>query len=91
MRGGCTSLWLTVLSLVTYWVLSHFLSPPSNSGGDATTLASVVLSPSATGVGLHSLATNISLLRVSEVDEIVEGNDEKYKVVCVSAEPPVSR
>lgn len=46
---------------------------------------------SATGVGLHILATNVSLLRVSEVDEIVAGNDEKYKAVCVSTEPPVSR
>ncbi|KAH6933813.1 hypothetical protein HPB50_018297 [Hyalomma asiaticum] len=42
------------------------------------------------GVGLHILATNVSLLRVSEVDEIVAGNDEKYKAVCVSTEPPVS-
>lgn len=51
----------------------------------------VCVSPPTTGVGLHSLATNISLLRVSEVDEVVEGNDEKYKAVCVSTEPPVSR
>ncbi|KAM7311064.1 SWI/SNF-related matrix-associated actin-dependent regulator of chromatin subfamily B member 1 isoform X2 [Ixodes scapularis] len=42
------------------------------------------------GVGLHSLATNISLLRVSEVDEVIAGNDEKYTAVRVSAEPPVA-
>ncbi|KAL3185875.1 hypothetical protein MRX96_028755 [Rhipicephalus microplus] len=37
------------------------------------------------GVGLHILATNVSLLRVSEVDEIVAGNDEKYKAVLATS------
>ncbi|KAL3857510.1 hypothetical protein ACJMK2_012172 [Sinanodonta woodiana] len=35
------------------------------------------------GFGQHSLATNISLLRASEVDEILEGNDDKYKAVSL--------
>ncbi|CAG2121389.1 unnamed protein product, partial [Medioppia subpectinata] len=31
------------------------------------------------GLGPHSLATNITLLKASEVDEIFEGRDDKYK------------
>ena len=43
------------------------------------------------GLGPHSLATNITLLRATEVDEIFEGKDEKYRAVSISTEPPVSR
>lgn len=43
------------------------------------------------GLGPHSLATNITLLRAAEVDEIFEGKDEKYRAVSISTEPPVSR
>ena len=38
------------------------------------------------GLGPHSLATNITLLKASEVDEIFEGRDEKYKAVSISTE-----
>lgn len=31
------------------------------------------------GIGHNSLATNVTLVRVSEVEQILEGNDEKYK------------
>lgn len=37
------------------------------------------------GFGHNNLATNVTLLRAREVDEILEGNDEKYKL---SNEPP---
>ncbi len=43
------------------------------------------------GLGPHSLATNITLLKASEVDEIFEGRDEKYKAVSISTEPSVQR
>ncbi|XP_013380406.1 SWI/SNF-related matrix-associated actin-dependent regulator of chromatin subfamily B member 1 [Lingula anatina] len=43
------------------------------------------------GFGQHTLATNITLLRAAEVDEILMGNDDKYKAVSVSSEPVVSR
>ena len=35
------------------------------------------------GLTQHVLASNISLLRASEVEEVIEGNDEKYKAVSV--------
>ncbi|XP_052245544.1 SWI/SNF-related matrix-associated actin-dependent regulator of chromatin subfamily B member 1-like isoform X2 [Dreissena polymorpha] len=38
------------------------------------------------GFGQHSLATNITLLRSKEVDEIIESGGEKYKDVAVPAE-----
>uniref|UniRef100_G3MKL3 SWI/SNF Subunit INI1 DNA binding domain-containing protein n=1 Tax=Amblyomma maculatum TaxID=34609 RepID=G3MKL3_AMBMU len=41
------------------------------------------------GLGPHSLATSISLLRSVEVDEIFDGKDDKYRAVSVSTEPPV--
>ncbi|KAJ8043062.1 SWI/SNF-related matrix-associated actin-dependent regulator of chromatin subfamily B member 1 [Holothuria leucospilota] len=41
--------------------------------------------------GPHGLATNVTLLRASEVEEILEGNDEKYKAVTVSTEPATPR
>lgn len=43
------------------------------------------------GLGAHSLATNITLLKATEVDEIFAGNDEKYKAVSISTEPSVQR
>lgn len=30
----------------------------------------------------------MTLLKASEVEEILEGNDEKYKAVSISTEPP---
>ncbi|KAL5017311.1 hypothetical protein ScPMuIL_006900 [Solemya velum] len=45
----------------------------------------------AMGFGQHTLATNITLLKAPEVDEIFEGNDEKYKAVSISNEPSFSR
>lgn len=43
------------------------------------------------GFGQHSLATNITLLRATEVDEIIEGNGDKYKDVGLSSEPVFKR
>ena len=43
------------------------------------------------GLGAHSLATNITLLKATEVDEIFAGNDEKYKAVSISTEPSIQR
>ncbi|CAH1230661.1 SWI/SNF-related matrix-associated actin-dependent regulator of chromatin subfamily B member 1-like isoform X1 [Branchiostoma lanceolatum] len=37
--------------------------------------------------GHTSLATNITLLRALEVEDILEGNDEKYKAVSLNTEP----
>lgn len=42
---------------------------------------------SATSVCL-SAATSVTLLKASECEEIFEGNDEKYKAVSISTEPP---
>ncbi|ESO04007.1 hypothetical protein HELRODRAFT_185604 [Helobdella robusta] len=38
------------------------------------------------GFGQHSLASNITLLKASEVDEIFEGKDDKYKALSVSSD-----
>lgn len=35
------------------------------------------------GLTQHVLASNISLLRASEVEDIIEGNEDKYKAVSV--------
>jgi len=43
------------------------------------------------GFGQHSLASNITLLKASEVDEIFEGNDDKYKALTVSNDVVVQR
>jgi len=40
----------------------------------------------AMGFGMHSLATNITLLKAAEVDEILDGADDKYKAVSISAD-----
>ena len=41
----------------------------------------------AVGFGAHSLATNITLLRAVEVEDIFDGNDDKYRAAAISAEP----
>ena len=41
------------------------------------------------GFGQHSLATNITLLRANEVDDIVRGDGEKYKDTGLSSETPL--
>lgn len=33
-----------------------------------------------TGLSSHLLASSVSLLRACEVDDVIEGNDEKYVV-----------
>ena len=43
------------------------------------------------GFGQHSLASNITLLRATEVDEIFEGNDDKYKALTVSSDVIIQR
>ena len=40
---------------------------------------------------MHSLATNITLLRAAEVDEILDGHDEKYKAVSIGTDTSYSR
>uniref|UniRef100_A0A0A9Y7L6 SWI/SNF-related matrix-associated actin-dependent regulator of chromatin subfamily B member 1 n=4 Tax=Lygus hesperus TaxID=30085 RepID=A0A0A9Y7L6_LYGHE len=43
------------------------------------------------GLSSHCLASSISLLRASEVEDIIDGNDEKYKAVSVhSSETPIT-
>ena len=43
------------------------------------------------GLGPHSLATNITLLKASEVNEIFAGRDEKYKALSISNEPQTQK
>ncbi|XP_026463988.1 SWI/SNF-related matrix-associated actin-dependent regulator of chromatin subfamily B member 1 [Ctenocephalides felis] len=44
------------------------------------------------GLTQHVLASSVSLLRASEVEDIIEGNDDKYKAVSVhTSEPPAPR
>ncbi|KMQ84978.1 swi snf-related matrix-associated actin-dependent regulator [Lasius niger] len=44
------------------------------------------------GLSQHVLASSVSLLRASEVEDIIEGNDDKYKAVSMhSTEPPAPR
>ncbi|XP_048482442.1 SWI/SNF-related matrix-associated actin-dependent regulator of chromatin subfamily B member 1-A isoform X2 [Plutella xylostella] len=38
------------------------------------------------GLGQHVLSSSVSLLKASEVEDIIEGNDDKYKAVSVSQE-----
>ena len=48
--------------------------------------------PDFVGLSQHVLASSVSLLRASEVEDIIDGNDEKYKAVSVhSSEPPIPR
>lgn len=37
------------------------------------------------GLSQHVLASSVSLLRSSEVEDIIEGNDEKYVFVFISS------
>lgn len=44
------------------------------------------------GLSAHCLASSVSLLRASEVEDIIDGNDERYKAVSVtSTEPLITR
>lgn len=45
------------------------------------------------GLSSHLLASSVSLLRAAEVDDVISGNDDKYKadVYVTSAEPPPPR
>ncbi|XP_072034351.1 SWI/SNF-related matrix-associated actin-dependent regulator of chromatin subfamily B member 1-like [Amphiura filiformis] len=36
--------------------------------------------------GQHGLATNVTLLRAAEVEDMLEGNDEKYKAVAINTD-----
>ena len=38
------------------------------------------------GFGHNNLATNVTLLRASEVEDILEGNDDKYKISAEAQE-----
>ena len=40
---------------------------------------------------MHSLAANITLLKAVEVDEILDGNDDKYKAVSISSDTSYAR
>nr|SVE93037.1 EOG090X06Y8 [Moina brachiata] len=40
------------------------------------------------GLNQHVLASNISLLRASEVEDIIEGREEKYKAISVQTTEP---
>ena len=40
------------------------------------------------GLNQHVLASNISLLRASEVEDVIEGREEKYKAVSVQTTEP---
>lgn len=42
--------------------------------------------PSLTDTGAPSLATNITLLKASEVDAIFEGNDDMFKTVSINSD-----
>lgn len=43
------------------------------------------------GLGPHTLATNITLLKSGEVDDIFDGSDDKFKAVSLHTEPPTVR
>ena len=40
------------------------------------------------GLNQHVLASNISLLRASEVEDVIEGREEKYRAVSVQTAEP---
>ncbi len=46
----------------------------------------IKLKSSQTGFGQHGLATNVTLLRAAEVEDMLEGNDEKYKAVAINTD-----
>ncbi|XP_071479899.1 SWI/SNF-related matrix-associated actin-dependent regulator of chromatin subfamily B member 1-like [Diadema setosum] len=41
--------------------------------------------------GQHGLATNVTLLRAREVEEVLEGNEEKYRSVSINTDTALSR
>ena len=41
------------------------------------------------GLNQHILASNISLLRAAEVEDIIEGREEKYRAVSVQTIEPL--
>lgn len=43
------------------------------------------------GCSESSLPTNLTLLRASEVDEILNGDDEKYRALTMNSESATSR
>lgn len=43
------------------------------------------------GCSEQNLASNLTLVKASEVDDILAGNEEKYKAVIVSNEPSFSK
>ncbi|XP_045770220.1 SWI/SNF-related matrix-associated actin-dependent regulator of chromatin subfamily B member 1-A [Maniola jurtina] len=43
------------------------------------------------GLGPHVLTSSVSLLKAAEVEDIIEGNDEKYKAISVSQEMATPR
>ncbi|CAF4333056.1 unnamed protein product, partial [Rotaria socialis] len=43
------------------------------------------------GCSESSLPTNLTLLRANEVDEILLGNEEKYRALTMNADPPTTR
>lgn len=44
------------------------------------------------GISSHMLASSVSLLKASEVEDIIAGNDEKYKAIAVhTSEPLIQR
>jgi SWI/SNF-related matrix-associated actin-dependent regulator of chromatin subfamily B member 1 len=45
-----------------------------------------------TGISSHMWASSVSLLKAAEVEDIIKGNDEKYKAISVhTSEPPPPR
>ena len=40
------------------------------------------------GLNQHVLASNISLLRASEVEDVIEGREEKYRAVSIQTSEP---
>jgi len=41
------------------------------------------------GLNQHVLASNISLLRASEVEDVIEGREEKYRAVSIQTSEPM--
>lgn len=42
------------------------------------------------GLSSHILASSVSLLKASEVEDIIEGNDDKYKAISVHTTEPIT-
>ena len=43
------------------------------------------------GFGQHSLASNITLLKGTEVDEIFEGKDDRFKALSMASDVNIPR